>query len=83
MLAKHFFSALFDDLVSAPCELTEREREVVSLIAFGHTNAEIVATLHISEKTVETPPAHVCEKLGLHTQAELVRFAIEHGLVHI
>lgn len=78
-----FFPAFPDELVPAPRELTEREREVVSLIALGHTNAEIAAKLHISEKTVETHRAHVCEKLGLHTRAELVRFAIEHGLVHI
>jgi DNA-binding NarL/FixJ family response regulator len=66
----------------APLELiTEREREVVSLIALGHTNAEIAGTLHISEKTVETHRAHVFEKLGLETRADLVRFAIEHALL--
>ena len=61
--------------------LTEREREVVALIALGHTNAEIAGKLHISEKTVETHRAHIFEKLGLTTRADLVRFAIEHGLL--
>ena len=61
--------------------LSEREREVVSLIALGHTNAEMAAQLHISEKTVETHRAHVFEKLALRTRADLVRFALEHGLL--
>jgi two-component system response regulator NreC len=61
--------------------LSEREREVVSLVALGHTNAEMADKLHISEKTVETHRAHALEKLGLRTRADLVRFAIEHGLM--
>jgi len=61
--------------------LTEREREVVGLIALGHTNAEVASKLHISEKTVETHRAHIFEKLGLETRADLVRFALEHGLL--
>ncbi len=66
----------------APLELiSDREREVVSLIALGHTNAEIAGKLHISEKTVETHRAHVFEKLSLRTRADLVRFALEHGLM--
>jgi two-component system response regulator NreC len=67
---------------AAPLELlSDREREVVSLIALGHTNAEIAGKLHISEKTVETHRAHVFEKLGLKTRADLVRFALEHDLL--
>ena len=62
-----------------PDVLTEREREVLSLIALGHTNAEIGARLGISEKTVETHRARVLAKLGLRTRADLVRFALEHG----
>jgi two-component system, NarL family, response regulator NreC len=66
----------------APLELlTDRERGVVRLIALGHTNAEIAGQLHISEKTVEAHRAHVFEKLGLKTRADLVRFALEHGLL--
>jgi two-component system response regulator NreC len=61
--------------------LTSREREVVSLLALGHTNAETAARLHVSEKTVETHRMHVLAKLSLQTRADLVRFAIEHGLM--
>ena len=61
--------------------LTSREREVVSLLALGHTNAEVGGRLHISEKTVETHRMHVLEKLSLQTRADLVRFALEHGLM--
>ena len=65
-----------------PLELiTDREREVLSLIALGHTTTEIAAMLHIGEKTVETHRAHIASKLGLHTRADLVRFALEHGLL--
>ena len=66
---------------TAADSLSEREREVVGLIALGHTNAEIGGRLHISEKTVETHRAHILIKLGLRTRADLVRFALEHGLV--
>lgn len=62
--------------------LSPREREVVTLLALGHTNAEAATRLHISEKTVETHRMHVVEKLGLRTRADLVRFAIEHGLMN-
>jgi two-component system response regulator NreC len=61
--------------------LTEREREVLTLIALGHTSAGISAKLHISEKTVETHRAHIAQKLGLRTRADLVRFALEQGLL--
>jgi two-component system, NarL family, response regulator NreC len=61
--------------------ITEREQEVMTLIALGHTTAETADKLHISEKTVESHRAHITEKLGLRTRAELVRFALEHGLV--
>ncbi len=73
----------FHDTTPAPAGdslLSERENDVVRLIALGHTNAEIAGKLHISEKTVETHRAHVFEKLGLVTRADLVRFALEHGL---
>jgi len=66
----------------APLDLiTEREREVLALIALGHTTPQIAGKLHISEKTVETHRAHIGEKLGLRTRADLVRFALEHGLL--
>jgi two-component system response regulator NreC len=66
----------------APLDLvTQREREVLALIARGHTTVEIASRLHISDKTVETHRAHLAEKLGLRTRADLVRFALDHGLL--
>jgi two-component system response regulator NreC len=62
-------------------ELSEREREVLRLIALGHTNAEIASQLYLSIRTVESHRAHVQQKLRLSSRAELVRFALENGLV--
>ena len=64
-----------------PDDLSEREVEVLRLIALGHTNAEIAAQLYISIRTVETHRAHIQQKLRRTTRAELVRYALEHGLV--
>jgi DNA-binding NarL/FixJ family response regulator len=62
-------------------KLTPREQEVVKLIAEAHTNKEIAAILHLSEKTVESHRANVLQKLGMRDRVELVRYAIRHGLV--
>ena len=59
--------------------LTEREREVLGLVAQGHTNAEIADRLVVSVKTVETHRAHLMHKLGLQTRAELVQYALREG----
>ena len=61
--------------------LTPRENEVCGLLAYGHTNAEIAEKLFISGRTVETHRANIMGKLGLKGRAELVRFAIENGLL--
>ena len=61
--------------------LSDREREVLRLLALGHTNQEIAKMLYISVRTAETHRAHVMQKLGLSTRAELVRYALEHGLI--
>jgi two-component system response regulator NreC len=61
--------------------LTDREREVLTLIAEGHTNQDIANRLYISIKTVQTHRAHIFEKLGLHDRTELVRYAIRTGLI--
>ena len=61
--------------------LTEREREVLRLIAEGHTNTQIAARLVISVRTVESHRAHVMEKLGLQNRAELVKYALRKGLL--
>jgi two-component system response regulator NreC len=62
-------------------ELSERERDVLSLIALGHTNAEVAEQLYISIRTVESHRAHIQQKLRLSSRAELVRYALERGLV--
>jgi two-component system response regulator NreC len=62
-------------------DLTPREREVLRLIALGHTNAEIATMLYVSVRTVENHRASVLRKLGLRTRAELVRHANDAGLV--
>jgi two-component system, NarL family, response regulator NreC len=61
--------------------LSEREREVLRLLALGHTNQEIAKMLYISVRTAETHRAHIMQKLRLQTRAELVRYAIEQGLL--
>ena len=64
-----------------PDDLSKREMEVLRLIALGHTNAEIGSQLFLSVRTVETHRAHVQQKLGRSTRAELVRYALDHGLL--
>lgn len=64
-----------------PDALTEREVEVLRLIALGHTNTEIGHQLYLSVRTVESHRAHIQQKLGRSSRAELVRYAIEHGLL--
>jgi two-component system response regulator NreC len=61
--------------------LSDREREVLRLLALGHTNQEIAKMLYISVRTAETHRAHIMQKLGLSTRAELVRYALSHGLL--
>jgi two-component system response regulator NreC len=61
--------------------LSDREREVLRLLALGHTNQEIAKMLYLSVRTVETHRAHIMQKLRLSTRAELVRYAIDHGLL--
>jgi two-component system, NarL family, response regulator NreC len=64
-----------------PDDLTEREAEILRLIALGHTNAEIAQQLFLSVRTVESHRAHIQQKLGRSTRAELVRYALDHDLI--
>jgi len=64
---------------SESMELSERETEVLRLIAAGHSNKEIANRLNLSVKTVETYKARSMEKLGLRGRAEIVRYALQHG----
>jgi two-component system, NarL family, response regulator NreC len=61
--------------------LSEREREVLRLLALGHTNQEIAQELYISVRTAESHRAHIMQKLHIATRAELVRYALAHGLL--
>jgi two-component system response regulator NreC len=66
-----------------PDDLTERELDVLRLIALGYTNGEIAEQLYLSTRTVETHRAHIQRKLGRNTRAELVRYALEHNLIDV
>jgi two-component system, NarL family, response regulator NreC len=66
---------------SRPDNLSPRESEVLKLIALGHTNTEIAASLFLSVRTVESHRAHIQQKIGLTTRAELVGYARERGLL--
>jgi two-component system response regulator NreC len=61
--------------------LSEREHEVLRLLALGHTNQEIAKTLFISVRTAETHRSHIMRKFGFGSRAELVRHALQHGLI--
>jgi two-component system response regulator NreC len=64
-----------------PDDLTEREVQILRLIALGHTNAEIGGQLFLSVRTVESHRAHIQQKLRRTSRADLVRYAIDHGLL--
>jgi two-component system, NarL family, response regulator NreC len=64
-------------------KLTPREREVLRLIALGHTSIEIASKLDLSPRTIETHRARIHRKLGLVTRAELVRYALQNELMHM
>jgi DNA-binding NarL/FixJ family response regulator len=61
--------------------LSDREREVLRLLALGHTNQEIAKQLYISVRTAETHRAHIMQKLRLETRADLVAYALQRGLL--
>jgi|SRR5947209_5335242 len=64
-----------------PGGLSEREVEVLRMIALGHTNADVAKALYLSVRTVETHRAHIQQKLRVASRAELVQYALEHGLL--
>jgi two-component system response regulator DevR len=63
------------------CELTERQREVLALVARGYTNKQIAEALYITEKTARNHVSHILEKLGMSRRSEAAVFAVEHRLV--
>ncbi len=62
--------------------LSERELEVLRLVALGHTNTEIAKQMYISPRTVETHRSNLQRKLGVSGRPELVRYALERGVIH-
>ena len=79
-LASDVLTTLADAGSPAAGTLTPRQREVVSLIAEGRTMKEVAAALGLSPRTVETHKYQVMQALGFQTTADLIRYAIEHGL---
>ncbi len=69
--------------VGPPDDLSDREVEVLKLIALGHTNAEIAGQLYLSVRTVESHRAHIQQKTRQSSRAELVRYALTNGLVEL
>jgi two-component system response regulator NreC len=81
-LGARLAAAEAEELARADADpLSDREREVMRLLALGHTNQEIAKMLFISVRTAETHRAHIMQKLRLSTRAELVAYAIDHGLL--
>ena len=90
---KHYFSSQISEVIfnasrdstlphaQADDKPTTREREVIQLLAEGHSNKEVAAKLGISVKTVETHRAAIMRKLGLHSIGELVRYAIRNKFI--
>jgi two-component system response regulator NreC len=66
-----------------PDDLSERELSVLKLIALGYTNSEIATRLHLSVRTVESHRAHIQQKTRRSSRAELVQYALQHGLVEV
>lgn len=64
-----------------PGGLTDREIEVLRMVALGHTNHEIADLLYLSVRTVETHRAHIQQKLGVRSRSDLVRYALDNGLL--
>jgi two-component system, NarL family, response regulator NreC len=66
-----------------PDDLSEREVDVLRLVALGYTNVEIAEQLYLSVRTVETHRSHILQKLRLASRSELVRYALQRGLVDV
>lgn len=81
MMLEDYRVRLNENGVDNPDVLTEREREVLQLVAEGKTNQEIAEDLVLSIKTVQTHRAHIMQKLGAHDRTDLVKYAIRTGMV--
>jgi two-component system, NarL family, response regulator NreC len=81
MMLEDYRVRLSSDDLDDPVLLTEREREVLQLVAEGKTNQEVAAALFVTIKTVQTHRAHIMHKLGFHDRTDLVKYAIRTGVV--
>jgi DNA-binding NarL/FixJ family response regulator len=70
-------------IASSGAKLTMREKEVLQLVAEGHTNSTIAQRLSISQRTVESHRSNVMRKLGLHRQTALIRYALQYGIISL
>jgi two-component system response regulator NreC len=82
-LARYLMRDVVGQAKSAADDLTPREREVLTYIAEGYTNREIAEALVISVKTVDRHRENIMQKLNLHSRVELVKYAIEKGLISV
>jgi two-component system, NarL family, response regulator NreC len=83
LLVKDFLHRAETGATPPSGELTAREREVLTCIAEGMTNREIAETLVISAKTVDRHREHIMRKLNLHNRVELVKYAVQKGLINV
>jgi two-component system, NarL family, response regulator NreC len=81
-LGDEMFEVLTRQAHSGTKLLSQREQQVLRMLAYGHTLIEIAAQLQISRKSIETYRARIREKLGLHTRADIVRYALETGILN-
>src|SRR5574340_1092322 len=82
LINAHTAKQAVEHLAQAPgSELTEREREVLTLVARGYTNKQIADELYVTEKTARNHVSHILDKLGLSRRSEAAAFAVEHKLV--
>jgi DNA-binding NarL/FixJ family response regulator len=82
-LVNEYLHPTRDEVLAPPTELSVREREVLQMIAEGHSTKNIAESLHISIKTVETHRKNIMEKANLHSVAELTKYAIRQGLTSV
>jgi two-component system response regulator NreC len=80
-LVEHYVEKMAGGDAHPSDELTSREREILQLVAEGHTNSDIAEILGISGKTVKTHRLHLMQKLDLHDRGELIKYAISKGII--
>lgn len=82
-LSESFFELLSQEARCGTKALSQREQEVIRMLAYGFTLKEISSQLHISTKSIETYRARSQEKLGLRTRADIVRYALQTGMMDV